>query len=88
MKDDLPFVFVGFGKVGRIRSTESVQSAGWTASMRIAKASFSPPIASFTDEGPVMNSLAIVSIAFACMFGGALTGVCLRRLLPGISSEP
>jgi hypothetical protein len=30
-----------------------------------------------------MNSIAIASISFACMFGGALLGGCLGKALPG-----
>ena len=35
-----------------------------------------------------MNSIAIASISFASMFGGALLGVGLRRSLPGDHLSP
>jgi hypothetical protein len=38
-------------------------------------------------ERPIVNSLTIAGIVFACTFGGALLGMFLRRILPVLPSS-
>jgi hypothetical protein len=57
--------------------------------VRLAECPESPGSITNSPEGPIVDSLIIAGVVFACTFGGALCGMYLRRLLPEehLSSE-